>query len=440
MPNIVEKKIDWQRSTRFWRSLSTQQRNVLLVKILYKQLYQITLDSKIRYCWLFIIQNLVKIYNQSSINLDQSLIGFSRFFYKQIRELQSIIKLLRPKISDMHNFKLLENVSQEFFIKSWYSITLFDSNNLNSSFYNLLKPYFSKESDQFIKLLEIKNSFGINVDFVNLPDSFFNIYLFQFYLRLHELEETLQWFNWAVFRLDIDKAPYKFYKHHTLSSFLDDVITYGYQFWHKNRFMSANFVKSNKIKLKKKWRFWREFKKCLLFDKSHVIIKFKWLFNHKRLLNHQYLSTYSISMQSKLKRIYKKNISRARFFNYLFNLEYRIDILSMRVFRIKSIKWVYILLYFGYLTVNLKKKKKNYIVQINDLIFGWFLLKNYAFFRKLRTRFYKPRRLYSFLEYEANINSLICLSLPIKYGRLPSDKNDRLISKKFIKYTYLKTY
>ena len=361
MSNSVEKKTTakyWQQSTRFWRSISTQQRNTLLVKILYKQLCQITLDSRARYCWLFTIQNLVKSYNQSPINLDQNLIGFSHFFYKQIRVLQSTIQFLRLKIDDMHNLKLLENVSQELFIKSWYSITLFDSNNSNSSFYNILETYFSKESDEYTKLLEIKRNFGVNVDFLILSDSFFNTYLFQFYLRLHELEETLQWFNWVVFRLDIDKSPYAFYKHRTLSSFLDDVITYGYQFWHKKRFISNTVVKSNKIKLKKKWRFWRGFKKCLLFDKSHVIIKFKWLFNHKRLLNHQYLSTYSISMQSKLKQLYKKSTSKARFFKYLFNLEYRLDILTMRIFRIKSLKWVWILLYFGYLTVNLKKKKK----------------------------------------------------------------------------------
>jgi hypothetical protein len=440
MPNFIGKKKDWQGSTRFWASISSQQRDILLVKILYKQLCHISLDPKARFCWLFTIQNLVKDFKQSSINLDQNIIGFSRFFYKQIRELQSTIKLLRLKIVDMHSFKLLQNISQEFFIKSWYSITLFDSNNSSSSFYTILESFFPKESSEYTKILEIKRDFGINVDFLNLPDTSFNVHLFQFYLRLHELEETLQWFNWGVFRLDIDNSPYKFYKHPTLSSFLDDVITFGYQFWHKKRFISINAVKSNKIKLKKKWRFWREFKKCLLFDKSHVIVKFKWLFNHKRLLNHQYLSTYSISMQSKLKQLYKKKISKDRLFSYLSNLEYRVDILSMRIFRIKSIKWVWILLYFGYLTVNLKKRKKNYIVQINDHIFGWFLLKNYAFFRKLRTRFYKPRRLYSFLEYEPHINSVICLSLPIKYTRLPSDKNDRLISKKFIKYTYLKTY
>lgn len=201
-----------------------------------------------------------------------------------------------------------------------------------------------------------------------------------------------------------------------------------------------------KFKLKKKWRFWREFKQKLLFDKVHVLIKFKWLFNHKRLLNHQYLTDYSIHMQSKIKQIYKKKISKARLFSYLFNLGYRVDILSMRLFKIKSIKWVWFLLYFGYLTINLKKKKKNYIVQINDLIFGWFLLKNILLLRKLRTRFYKPKTLYYFLEYEPRINSFICLSLPVKskniftWQKINIFDTDRLVSKKFIKHTYLKTY
>jgi len=362
MNNAVDNKKDWQQYTRFLASISTKQRNILLVKILYKQLCQITLDKKARYCWLFLVQNLVKSFNQSSINLNQSVIGFSHYFYKQIRELQTAIKSLRFKIIDMHKFKLLQNVSQDFFIKSWYSITLFDSNEHDSNFYNILELSFSKGDKEYTKLLEIKRDFGININFSTSSDTVFNLYLFQFYLRLHELEETLQWFNWVVFRIDIDKAPYKFYKHPTLSSFIEDVITKGYQYWYKKRFVSTNIIKSNKIKLKKKWRFWRGFKKYLLFDKSHVLIKFKWLFNHKRLLNHQYISTYSISIQTKLKHIYKKKISKARLFDYLYNLEYRIDILSMRIFRIKSLKWVWILLYFGYLTVNLKKKKKNYIV------------------------------------------------------------------------------
>lgn len=111
----------------------------------------------------------------------------------------------------------------------------------------------------------------------------------------------------------------------------------------------------------------------------------------------------------------------------------------MRVFKIKSIKWVWLLLFFGYLSVNLNKKKKNYILKIGDMLFGLFLIKNRVFLAKLRFKFYKPRKLYSFLEYEPSINSFVCLSTPIKHSCKVANE-DRLVTKKFIKYTYLNTY
>jgi len=97
------------------------------------------------------------------------------------------------------------------------------------------------------------------------------------------------------------------------------------------------------------------------------------------------------------------------------------------------------LLFFGYLTVNFNKKNKSYLLQQSDMIFGWFLFKNFTFFYKLRENFYQTRKPYNFLEYEASLNTFVCLRLPIKYRRnLISD--DRLIANKFVKYTYLKTY
>jgi hypothetical protein len=183
-----------------------------------------------------------------------------------------------------------------------------------------------------------------------------------------------------------------------------------------------------------------------MFDKAYVFIRLSWLFNHKRLLNYQYKNTYSINMQSKIKHIYKKKIGKSRLFSYLINIEFRVDILSMRIFKIKSIKLTCLLLYFGYFTVNLKKKQHNYVAQKGDFFFGWFLLKNTTFFRKFRVKLYGNKRPYTSLEHELGINSFICLSLPIKYpyymhNQVKSQYNkDRLISNKFIKYTYLKTY
>jgi len=137
--------------------------------------------------------------------------------------------------------------------------------------------------------------------------------------------------------------------------------------------------------------------------------------------------------------MYKKKTNKPRLLTFLNNLEYRLDTLSMRIFKIKSIKWVWILLYFGYLTVNFKRKKKSYILKKGDIIFGWFLFKNFGFIYRLRKRIYKSWKIFNFLEYEPFINTFVCLYLPVKNIKTAYEK-DRLVSKKFVKYTYLKSY
>lgn len=422
-----------------------KQHDALLVKALYNKFYTLTNDRKAWYCWLVLIKTMMKDFNHNThLNSYHNILSFSKFFYKQIRGLQSFIKFLRSKIHNLYNFKLLQHVSQDSFFHNWHSITLFDSAVRNSQFDLELARLLSDNPNQLNFFLSIKSYCGIQFAFSTLNSADFNTYLFLLYLRLYELEDILQWFNYGAFRANTGTPQYKFYKNQTLTSFFSEVALFGYQFWHNKWFRLINSHNKDtfslmRFKLKKIWRFWREFKKCLLFDKVHLFIKFKWLYNHKRLLSHQYLAAYSINMQSKLKHIYKKNISQARLFTYLFNLEYRVDVLSMRLFKIKSITWIWVLLSFGYLTVNLKRKHKSYVLQTGDLIFGWFLLKNSSFFYKLRARFYTPRKLYSFLEYELKIYSFICLSLPVKYVRQPFG-NDRLVSNKFIKYSHLKTY
>jgi hypothetical protein len=250
----------------------------------------------------------------------------------------------------------------------------------------------------------------------------------------------LQWCNWVFFRLHIDSSPYKFNCPYSLISFLETIQSFGYQFWHKKTFRTKNQkVVTKKFKLKKKWRFWREFKRYFLFDKTHMFIKFRWLHNYKRILNHQYAEAYCVDLKSKLSHIYRKKISKGRLFSYLLKFDYRIDILSTRIFNIKRIKWTWTLLYFGYLTINFKPVNRYYILKVNDIIFGFFLLANFNFFNKISFRRRNPRQLYCFLERELKINTFICLTPPLRYSSIISNK-DRLISKKFIKYTYLSTY
>jgi hypothetical protein len=423
-----------------WPHFSGVKRNFFILKVLYTKLLSCKTSNRYVFdCGLFLCNQLMVTFTPPAISLRHSFVGFGKYFYKNIRELQTFIKVLRFNIKNLYNLKLLSTVSQQTFFNTRNLVTLWSSNHDNSLFIKELQGSFSNNLKEFGIFFKIVAYSGLKLDFLNTISSDFNLYLLQLYLRLYDLEEILQWFNWLLFRSHVDKKIYQFYKPSFVVSFISDVRNFGYDFWHSNRFKQLHASEPEILRLKKKWRFWREFKKFLLFDKNHVFIKFKWLYNHKRVLSHQYLESYSTIIQSRLTRIYKKKHTQPRLFSYLFNFEFRFDILSMRVFNIKSIKWVWILLFFGYLTVNLNKKNKNYIFKIGDLLFGFFLVKNSAFFFKLHLKFYRPRKLYNFLEHEPLINSFICLGTPVKYSRNAANE-DRLITKKFIKYTYLNTY
>ncbi len=438
--NPIGYKLKRKRFKHRWLGFSKAKRQFFIIKVLHIKLLSCKASNRyVLDCSLFIAYQLMINFIPSGIGLRQNVTTFGRYFYKQIRELQTFIKLVRFHIKNFKNLKLLRTITQQTFFNTRNLITFWSCNTDNSLFIKELERCFSQNLKQLDVFFKIANYSGLKLDFLKTKSVDFNVYLFQLYLRLNDLEEILQWFNWVLFRSHVDKKVYRFYKPKFLISFALYVGKFGYDFWHKNRFKQLHAAPLKKFRLKKKWRFWREFKKFLLFDKNHVLIKFKWLYNHKRVLNHQYLASYSTTIKSKLTYIYKNKKQQPRLFTYLFNFEFRVDVLSMRIFKLKSIKWVWLLLFFGYLTVNSNKKNKSYILKIGDILFGFFLVKNRTFLTKLRLKFYKPRKLYSFLEYESCLNSFICLSTPIKYSRNVANE-DRLVTKKFIKYTYLNTY
>jgi len=422
------------------RKITVKKRKFFLIKaLLSKLVLKYKDDFKAHKQWFLIIQSMLKTFVLTSQSLQQNLASFSKFFYKKLRQIQSLIKILRPKIVKLYNFKLLQYVNNVAFFNTWTNIGTMAKPYSSDLFNTKLKALFLSNISHFDTFIQLKDDFGIHIKFIEESKDDFNLYLFQFYLKLYELEECLQWFNWIIFRSDTTEGPYKFYKETILIDFLKVVRTCGYQFWHKRHFKRMHSVSTKRFKLKKKWRFWREFKKYLLFDKSHIFVKFDWLYNNKRLLNHQFLESYSTAVTLKLKQFYKNKISKPRLITFLSNIEYRLDVLTLRIFKVKSIKWIWILLYFGYITINLKKKSRSYVLQRGDLIFGWFLLKNFLFVFRLTKRLNKPCKLYNFLEFESFLNTFICLRFPIKYIRDTSG-DDRLISKKFIKYMYLKSY
>lgn len=406
-------------------------------------------DKHILNFGLFIINKFINDFTAPNSNFIHSYMCFGALFYKKIRGLQSFIIYLRSKIQGFFNLNALKYINQDSYITIYDNITLYntDSNkSLDNTFDSKVEKLFSLTSTRFKDYLDLKEKFGIVINFSKNDSNIFHTYLFIICLRLYHIEKRLQWLNTRLFK-PANSDPYIFKIPYSITSFFKKVHIYGYDRLREWKFkVNSKHGDANKFKFKKKWRFWREFKRSLLYDKSHLLIRFKWLHNHKRILNQQYLSTYSINIQSKLKKVYNKKVSKAKFFSFLFNLEYRLDILSMRVFQIRSTKWVWLLLYFGYLTVNLNKKNRFYILKQGDILFGWLLLKNYKFFRKLRAYFRKPHLVYSYLEYEPSIKTFICLSSPFKYSSIFNDRNrlttnlNRLITKKYIKYTFLRTY
>jgi len=58
-----------------------------------------------------------------------------------------------------------------------------------------LRLIFLSNVSHFDNFMQLKSDFGINLKFTEDGIKNFNLYLFQLYLKLYELEECLQWFN-----------------------------------------------------------------------------------------------------------------------------------------------------------------------------------------------------------------------------------------------------
>ena len=395
---------------------------------------------------MFIFNNMLKNFNlfkNKNLTPSYGMLHFSRFFYKHIRILQSIIKTIRFKLKGLYKFELLKYVTYSKILDIEGRIKLFKPQYLVSK-----NEYFDKNLKRIIKdsefdsYLKLKKVVGLSVDFEKGKGYDFNLLLFVLIGRLCLLEPWLQWLNRVLFTNYHKGISWNrrtnFHIGKQLIFFFENIYKYGYEVWHKKQFYRHRDNVS-KFKISKRFRFWRDFKRYLLFDKSYILVKFKWLHNHQRVLNQQYNSVYFVNLSSKLKQIYKKKITNSRLLSFLWYLEYRLDILSLHFFKLCSLKWVWILVFFGYITVNLKLHNKFFILQLGDILFGWFLLKNSRFLSKLRRRVRHRRHFYNFLEYEPAINSISCLTPPLK-SFIDLNSRSRLVLKKYIKYTFLSIY
>lgn len=126
-----------------------------------------------------------------------------------------------------------------------------------------------------------------------------------------------------------------------------------------------------KFKLQKKWRFWRAFKKYNFSKrKKKIFLKLKNFFFIQNIIKKQFISFYGIKRFSRM--FFKKNQC---LFNFDFNffkilcfLELKLNILSFRLFNFTNILEVNKFILDGFIIVNNKNFKKNYLVVVNDIL------------------------------------------------------------------------
>lgn len=306
----------------------------------------------------FVCDNVI-ITDKPSLSIAK--VAFGSTFYKRIVMLQDFIKLLLPIIDKLNNVEIMRYCHVSDYNLYYSYINFFDSGFITDQFQALLSKKFSDDLSIFEQVLNLQKLLGLTIKFIPTENiDIFNQYLFLICVKGYTLEKMLRYYNWVVFCNKSKKDNYTFNIGEPILKFSEAVTKQGYASWHNEHFnlQARNTRVRNarvkqtvatkyfvKTKLMKKWSNWREFKRSLLFDKKHVIIKFKWLYNHKRILSKQFLFSYAITIRSTLKKLYNKRINSTKFFTLLSNVEYRVDILSKRIFYIKTLKWVWFLFF-----------------------------------------------------------------------------------------------
>jgi len=179
-----------------WKSHSFNKLKATILGALFTNLYRIAGDNLIIVDYgKFIFKHLVDAFIPPRVAQISHVKAFARFFYKNIRDLQSFIRSLKFKITGMYNLKLLKFVSSEVFDISFRSISFFSEHITFKAFDEHVRLLYINDNSSYIYYLKIVKFYGIKFDFPSNYTYNLNLYLFQFYIRLHELEEILQWFN-----------------------------------------------------------------------------------------------------------------------------------------------------------------------------------------------------------------------------------------------------
>lgn len=214
-----------------------------------------------------------------------------------------------------------------------------------------------------------------------------------------------------------------------------------------------------KKKLKKKWRFWREFKFFFLRKrKKKLFYKIKWWHNQKRIIWKQLCTLYG----KKVKKLnYKKNQTKflfgSRFFDVLSLLELRLSVLILRMgfYKFESKNC----LKYKDVTINGVSKKKYYTVRIGDVIcrkwffkhtnrkkisfkkryiWRWWFKKNRNKTKRLQcNRFWLSKKsvYVNYIEVNFKLFGGILLRKP-KFGEIILENKKRMLTVKLFKKAY----
>ena len=139
--------------------------------------------------------------------------------------------------------------------------------------------------------------------------------------------------------------------------------------WYKRFFF---WKKKFYVYIIKKSNYWTLFKRFFVFKKRiNIFSRFKWFFNNSRVLKKYYLKVYGLKNVHALKRKYFYCLKQSSFktYNYLSALEFRIDLVSVRLHFVSDIKKAKRLIKLGYLLINnISINRFNYIFSINDML------------------------------------------------------------------------
>jgi ribosomal protein S4 len=126
-------------------------------------------------------------------------------------------------------------------------------------------------------------------------------------------------------------------------------------------------------KVKKKWITWRLYKRFFLWKKKiDFFTKFKLFFTYSKVINKYLIKAYGFKKSKQLKSDCKKylKITNNKIYNFLYKLEFRLDLILTRIYFVRNIKQCQQLISNNRLIINNKiLKNKKYILYLNDVIY-----------------------------------------------------------------------